>query len=154
MLSMPRPDTTATAPFVRRRSSLSSAIDLGLHQHAVGRGGQFDERAVEIEEKCRLAGRQNSRKCLHRFILPFSRSQPQKCAHLTAHPAIFRESKAECNAGIGIAPVRAQAIAVQKRARSGFRPLSAGCVKLPRDAGPAGLRMTRTQQFAIQSQPR
>jgi hypothetical protein len=37
--------------------------------------------------------------------LPFSRSKLQKCAHLTARSAIFRESKAQCNAGAADWPI-------------------------------------------------
>ncbi len=79
---------------VRETAQLGQQHDHArLHQHAVRRGREFDERAVEVEEKCRLTRRQNSRKCLHRLILPFSLLRPEKCAHLTAHPSIFRESK-------------------------------------------------------------
>jgi hypothetical protein len=36
---------------------------------------------------------------LHRFILPFSRFQPEKKAHLTAPPLFYRESKTRDNSG-------------------------------------------------------
>jgi len=79
---------------VRQTSQFAKQFnDARLHLHAIWRGREFDERAVEIEEKRGLARRQKNWKCLHRVILPFGLVQPEKCAHLTAHPSIFRERK-------------------------------------------------------------
>ncbi len=74
MLSMPRPDTIATRPVREAPQFRQQGRYLGLHQNAVGRRRELDQRAVEIEEKRSLVERKNSRKCLHGIFVHFCRA--------------------------------------------------------------------------------